>query len=358
MKKLFLCLLILSLFLCNASAEDVLLPEAEALEKQLPSEAADLMDGLSATQTNDLWAQVKRIVRTALSGGVDPKQGLRLCGILLAIVLLCALAKLFSQEAAPLAVACAGALGLGAAFLFGFQSMMQLATETLNDLTDYTGVLMPVLAGAVSLQGGTGSAAALYGGTMLFSQILMRAVTGILIPATYFYIALSTAEAALGNDTLGELCELLGWCISKALRLMLYAFVGYLSVTGVVSGASDASALKATKAAFSAMVPVVGGILSDASETILAGAASVKATVGVFGMLAVLSVVITPFLRIGVQYLMLKVTSAASATVALRSHTALLKRFSSAMGYLLAMCGVCATAAFFSILCFLKAVTG
>lgn len=346
------------LFCCaKVCATDTLLPEAEELPQQLPGEAAELMDGISPTESNDLWVQLGKILRTALAGGVDPKESLRLCAVLLAIVFLCALSKLLSQDASDTVVGCAGALGLSAAFLFGFQSMMNVAVQTINNLTDYTGVLMPVLAAAVSLQGGAGSASALYGGTMLFSQLLMRTITGILIPATYFFLALATAEAALGNDTLAELRALIGWGISKALKILLYVFVAYLSVTGIVSGTTDAGTLKATKAALSAMVPVVGGILSDASETILAGAASVKAAVGVFGMLAVVSVVIVPFLRIGLQYLLLKVTAAVGGTAGLKKHTELLKQFSAAMGYLLAMCGACAMMAFFSILCFLKAVS-
>ena len=79
-----------------------------------------------------------------------------------------------------------------------------------------------------------------------------------------------------------------------------------------------------------------------------------KNSVGVFGMLAVLAVCLTPFLRVGVQYLMLKLTAAVSGTVGLPSHVKLIKHFSSAMGYLLAMNGACALMALICVVCFLK----
>lgn len=356
MRKLFFTILVL-LFLCtHVLAQESVLPDTDDLAQSLPKEAAELMDETSPTQQLDLWSQVKRIVRTALAGGVDPRESLRVCVILLAVAMLCALTRLISDNAADSAVACAGALGLCTAFLFGFRSMMQIAVQALEQMTDYTGCLMPILAGTASIQGAVGASTALYGGTMLFSQLLMRLITTLLIPGTYFFIAVATAEAALQNETLSELRELLGWLISKSLRIILYVFTAYMTLTGVVKGAADATAVRAAKAALSGMVPVVGGILSDASETLLAGAGMLKSTVGVFGMLAVLSICITPFLRVGLQYLLLKLTAAVSGTVGLRTHVALIKHFSTALGFLLGMCGVCAMLSLISVICFLKVV--
>jgi stage III sporulation protein AE len=50
----------------------------------------------------------------------------------------------------------------------------------------------------------------------------------------------------------------------------MLAFVGYLTVSGVIAGSADAVAIKAAKSRRLRMVPVVGGILSDAAETVLA----------------------------------------------------------------------------------------
>ena len=129
-----------------------------------------------------------------------------------------------------------------------------------------------------------------------------------------------------------------------------------MSVTGVISGAADAAAVKATKAAVSGMIPVVGSIISDASETLLASASLLKGSAGVFGMIAVLAICLLPFLRVGIQYLLLKVTAAVSGTVAHKSHVRLLKNCSTAMGYLLAMCGTSGLLLLISSVCFMKVV--
>lgn len=64
--------------------------------------------------------------------------------------------------------------------------------------------------------------------------------------------------------------------------------------------------VKAAKFTMSSLVPVVGGILSDAAETVLAGAGILKNAVGVFGMLAVLAMCVVPFLQLGIHYLAYK----------------------------------------------------
>ena len=46
---------------------------------------------------------------------------------------------------------------------------------------------------------------------------------------------------------------------------------------------------------------MVGSILADAADTVLAGAGAVRNTVGVAGLLAVLAVCLLPLVRLGAQ---------------------------------------------------------
>lgn len=357
MKRVFLLLfLLLFLTLPVCAAEDVGI-ETDILEQELPSEAEELMSDVSLQAETDLWSASKSVILRALLKTDDSLQsGLRLCAILIGLVTLCAVAELSSVSKFGGAVSAAGALGISAAFLGGFNAMVTMAQETIQRLSDYSACLIPVLASTAAMSGSMNAAAALHTGTMLFSELLMQLISKLLIPGVFFYLAVAAAEAALSSDALTELRELIGWLISKSLRIMVYVFLAFLSLSGVIGGAADAIAVKTTKAAMSGMVPVVGGMISDASETILASASVIKNSIGVFGMIAVLSICILPFLKVGVQYLLLKVTAAISGSVGLQPHVKLLKSFSTAMGYLLAMCGTCGLLLLISAVCFLKVV--
>ena len=127
-----------------------------------------------------------------------------------------------------------------------------------------------------------------------------------------------------------------------------------MSITGVISGSTDAAALKATKLTISSVVPVVGGILSDASETVLVSASVMKNAAGVYGLFVIVSIWITPFLKIGVQYLFLKATGAVCSAFALKRVSALLGDFTSALGLLLGTTGTVSVLLLVSIVCFMK----
>lgn len=288
----------------------------DELTQSLPDEAAEVLDGLSPDGMPDFRSGVRSILRAAAGGsGGALRSGLRLCAVLLAMVTLCAVVRMSAQKDPVNAVSAVGALGICAACLGGMQSMISLASETVTRLSDYSACLLPVMASAMAMSGGTVSAGTLYAGTALFSGLLSRLIARLLLPGVSVYLVVAAAEAALADSLLSELREFVGWLISKSLRVVLFVFTGYLTVTGVISGSADAAAVRATKAAVSGMVPVVGSILSDASETLLASASALKSSMGVFGMLAVLAICLTPFLKIGAQYLLLKGTAAVSGTI-------------------------------------------
>ena len=140
------------------------------------------------------------------------------------------------------------------------------------------------------------------------------------------------------------------------LKTILYIFTGYITITGVISGTTDAAALKAAKLTISSVVPVVGGILSDASETILVSAATVKNAVGIYGFFAILAIWIGPFLKIGCHYLMLKGLGAICGIFSGKNTAGLVDSFSVAMGHVLAMTGSVCLMLLVSTICFMKGV--
>ena len=176
----------------------------------------------------------------------------------------------------------------------------------------------------------------------LFSGLLVDLIDRLLVPLVYGYIAASVAYAAVGNEGLKRLAALIKWLATTILTIVLLVFVGYLTVSGIIAGSADAATVKAAKFAISGAVPVVGGILADASESILAAAGVLRSTVGVFGMVVVLAICLLPFLQLAIHYLIYKLTAALSATVGGGRVCGLIDSISGAFGLILGMTGACA----------------
>lgn len=147
------------------------------------------------------------------------------------MVTLCAVVHMSAQKDPVNAVSAVGALGICAACLGGMQSMISLASETVTRLSDYSACLLPVMASAMAMSGGTVSAGTLYAGTALFSGLLSRLIARLLLPGVSVYLVVAAAEATLADSLLSELREFVGWLISKSLRVVLFVFTGYLTVT-------------------------------------------------------------------------------------------------------------------------------
>ena len=115
--------------------------------------------------------------------------------------------------------------------------------------------------------------------------------------------------------------------------------------------------MRLAKSAVSAAVPVVGGILSDAAESVMAGAGILKGMLGAFGALAVLSACLVPFLRLGCQYLLYQGAGLVAGAAGPKNLTALLRKLGDAFGLVLAMTGTSALLLIITLVSSLTAVT-
>lgn len=250
----------------------------------------------------------------------------------------------------------AGILIVSLVLLQPAKSLIHLSTQTIHEISQYGKMLLPVMTAAMAAQGGATKSAAIYTATAFFDLLLSTVISEILIPLVYIYICLAVASRAFPGQVLDELRKFLKWLMTWGLKTILYVFTGYISITGIVAGSTDAAMLKATKLTISGMVPVVGGILSDASEAVLVSAGIVKNSAGIYGLLAVTALWIGPFLEIGIQYLCMKITGGICRMIGTKSIGDVINDFSETMGILLAMTGAMCLIVLISTVCFMKGV--
>ena len=344
--RLFLVIVLLITMAVPVRATEITAPvvsgEAETL---MPNEMPSFGEGL-------LY-----ILKTAINA-IRPDLGnsYRLCVSVVAIAMLVSVMNVFSGRISEL-VSMAGVLGTGVLLLGTANTLIHTASETVQEISSYGKLLLPVMTAAVATQGGTASSMVLYTGTAFFDSLLGTIISVAVVPMIYLFLALVIGHCAIGERILKQLQDFLKWLITWCMKSVLYVFTGYMSISSVIAGGTDKSALKAAKLTISSAVPVVGGIMSDASETILLGAAVVKNSVGTYGLLSVIAILILPFLRVGVLYLLLKVTGAVCGVFATEKISDLLKGFSTAMGFLLGLTGTVSLLFFISIVCCLKGLS-
>ena len=342
-RRVLIFVILVILLSLPVRAMDFSAPAApESAEEFLPKEADTFAEGL----WNVLAAAVSAL-EPSLLGAV--KSCVRLFGAMLMVALA---GQVLPKGQAVLELT--GTAAVAALLLEPSGSLLELGVETVRDLQEYGKLLLPVLASALAATGGVTASTGLYVGTAAFNTLLSAAIPSLLLPILKLLLALSIAHGAVGEPILERLGALVRFCAEWALKLGLYLFTGYMAVTGVVSGAADALAGKAAKLAVSGAVPVVGGILSDAADAVLLSAATLGSGAGVWGVLTILAVFLAPALRIGIQYLLLKLTAAAGAALGCGRCAGVVGDFAGVLGLLMALCWTQAVMLLITSVCFLK----
>ena len=323
-------------------------PEAAELISDAPEDSFGLLSGIQTVLRESL-AGIRSIVTSGLRSAAAIMAGVILLGVAES-------AAPAGKETLTRCSAAVGALWITAMSAGDLNALIGLGRETITELSLLSKALLPSLAAAEAASGGVASASVRQVAAVFFASVLLSVMERFLIPAVYLYIGAAAANAVIEGDALERIGALLKKAIGWTLSGLLFLFVTYLTISGAIAGAADARAVSLAKSAVSAAVPVVGSILSEAAESVLAGAGLLRGMVGAAGTLALLGVCLTPFLHLGCQYLFYQAASLVSAAAGPKKLTRLISMLGDAFALMLAMVGSSAVVLLIALLSSMAAV--
>ena len=342
MKVLIAFILVIRLIQPAAAAELSAPPVPESGQERMPRNTESFGQGLL-----ELLQESEALLQPEVKEAVKVSSGILASAILVSLLSIL-------TEKLKVSVSVAGTTAIAAGMFQHTNAMIGYASEAVWEICEYGKLLCPVMTTALAAQGGITASAALYTGTSAFITLLSMLISRLFLPMVNVFLVFSVACCAFDEEVMKRIADSVKNVLSWLLKTMLIMFTTYMSITGVVSGSTDAAALKAAKITISSAVPVVGGILSDASESVLVSMSVMKNAAGIYGILATLAVFLGPFTKVGVQYLLLKMTAALCGMLGNKRISTLVDDFSAAMGLLLAMVAVSCLLVLISTICFMK----
>ena len=349
-----LCALCAALLLCG-TARGVSADVTDAL----PSSAAGYLEGVEFSSPDAFSGGVRHILHTLRDSAGDViRQRVKGAAAVLLCVVLCGAVRggCRDDEGANLCLSVTGALSVTVLTAGSLESLIGLGWQTMRELDTFAKALLPTLAAAAAASGAVTTATFQQVTTIFLAGTLLNLMDGLLMPLTYLYIGLLTASCTLPGNTLSLCADGLKKLVSMLLSGTVLLFTVYLSVCRIVTGNADGMAVRALRTAVTNAVPVVGGILAQASEAVLTGADMMKNTLGAFGMLAIAAACAYPFLQLGVQYLLYKAMAMFAAVSGMPELCRLIDGLGGAFGLVLGMSASCALLLFVSVLTLLTAV--
>lgn len=277
---------------------------AATLTERLPQNVQALLDSLNVdlldpdSYTNLGMQDVAQMLTDLLCAqSAGPKQTV---GMLIALILFCALFSSFDGVVGslPLRRTYQGVavLAAGTAVLVPLFSLFSRVWETVQQVTVFLTAYVPVY-GAILLTGGKGVSAVSYQTTLLTAvQLLVWLVRGVVFPVLLVSLALGCTGSVSDGFCLDRLSGVFHRAILWMLGLFSTLFSGLLSLQQMVASAGDTLSGRVVKFSLSSFVPVVGGVLSEAYNTVVGCSGLLRSTVGAFGLLSVVLVVLPPLL--------------------------------------------------------------
>lgn len=225
----------------------------------------------------------------------------------------------------------------GAAVTLLFQSFLityQVAQNAGENITNTLLGLLPVLAGIQAASGGQVSATLGSGfliGSVNLASFLVQTVflNGILL-----FVTLSTVNQLTGQNMMKKIMGLAKALIQKGIKGVSGIFLFLIGLQGIVAPAAD-SLVRKTMISAAGAVPVVGGAIGGAVETIFAGASLVGHCVGGAGMVILMCICLVPLGKLVAIWLLYKVTSALLSPIADVKMTELLEGMADGTGMLM-----------------------
>ena len=240
--------------------------------------------------------------------------GIRLLFLILFSALFSNLSKAFSREGTShIGFLCVYLL-MAVHAASGFASSLVTASEGMDNLCGFVGVLLPMYCISIAVVTGSVTAAGYYQGTaflLSFFEVLVRCC---LLPLTQAYLLLAFASCMQKKPVFGRLLELIVSLFSWIRKTLLGIALAFGAVQGILAPAIDG--LKRTAAVQSAsVIPGVGDLINGAWETVMGAGVVLKNSIGLVGVVFLLLVVAIPLVKLALQYLVYRVLAAVTEPV-------------------------------------------
>ncbi len=312
-RLLAIVVLLLSLLTWSAAAEDI----EQFTEQQLNSSgAAALWDALSSdtralyraigveslSDLTDATIQPQTLFSSLMEMLVtESRQPLAVTGVLLASVVLCAYLSGARDTVSSPGMATVyqqvSILAVGTVLLVPFADCIGLVRDALSGTAVFIGSFSPVYIAVLAAGGQLQTALSYQSVLLLFSQLLTFLTGKVLIPVLLCALALGVVATVSDTGHLGRVGDRLLKTVTWSLGLLSAAFTTLLSVNTMLGSAKDTLGNKMIKLSISSFVPVVGSAVSEAYLTVRSCLGLVKTTVGVFGILTSVMLLLPALIR-------------------------------------------------------------
>lgn len=318
---------------------DVLPPQTRELLSSLG--ITDLeVESYTALQPSDIMNTLRALFSQQMSSVFA------LCGVLLGAVMLGAFAQSLQHTAEGGAMSAwmgrLGATTVCVSVLVPIGECFRAVATTTENVRVLMFSYIPTYAAVIFTSGRPALAASYSTVLMAGAECTAALVTHTALPLTMLSLAFATMGTLAEQNRLAVLSTATAKCATWILGTTTALFTGLLSMQSLVAVASDSLSLRAAKMTIGNFVPIVGGALSEAFGTVTGCVQLLRSTLGMFGVLVIIVMVLPAFLQCLSWSMALWVCRMAADTLGVMSIGEVIGRVGTVVKVLMGILASCA----------------
>lgn len=209
--------------------------------------------------------------------------------------------------------------------------------NTINNIANLTEIMSPIILTLMIGSGGNVSAALYKPSVAFFSQGFIYIISSIVLPLIGGMIImniLSNFSTSVKVRKFGDFfSSIVKWILG--ISILLYGII--ITIQGISSASYDGLSAKIAKYTISNSVPLVGGLIKDGFDLVVAGSILLRNAIGVTVVIMLFYTILAPLLSLIIFSLLLKLCAAISEPIADARISDFCTSLSKSTGYIVAV---------------------
>lgn len=331
--------------------EQMELSGANTLSDELPNETRTMLEKMGIAEPD--WQTLSSLTPNVIFSQIwstaqeQSKNPLKAMMQVMAVMLLCALIEgmklSFGEKPLAGVLGVISTLCICAIIVTPVVSCISTAAAVIKGAAGFMMAYIPVMTG-IMIAGGQSLSAAAYHILMVGAgEAMTQVASRLLVPLLNIFLALSVTASVSPRLNLTGICDMFSKVIKWILGFIMSVFVGLLAIQSIIGTAADTAGTKAVKFVISSFVPIVGGALSDALNTVQSCVKLLKSGVGAFGIIAAGCVFIPILIQCLLWLAALQVCAAVGDVFELKQTTSLLRASGKVISTIISILLCCMT---------------
>lgn len=267
---------------------------ADALIYELPKEVREQLENIGVTSPS--WQQLNslsffdifsNIINTVQEKSITPLNCIvKIMGIIMLVALIDSVKSTIASSSLTSVLNSVAVLAVSIILIRPISQTIYYSANVIKISSDFMLIFVPIMVAIMLAMGQSIQGAGNYTLVMGAGTVVSQISENILVPLLNTFMGMSIVSGISQKVNLNGFCELVNKIVKWVLTFTMSVFTAILTMQSFISSSADSAGTKATRFAINSFVPLVGGALSEAYQTVRSCMGMLKSGVGVFAILA------------------------------------------------------------------------